>query len=265
MDNEVLNATSLESELVGLMAADADLNGLSAPQRKRVAKYVVGQTKKLGFNATNTRSMKFLVQMINELPEQDRKMLIDGQLKFRDFDFYVRVPVTGQGGMIVLLQPSNVYNRGVSNIDKNRLPIGTNLILSRMRIGWGTSVAGAILDPASVSYVSENVVAATGIGSCPTPLANGDIKVMVEDKPIVELPVARFLNQSRTPTGMNVGDSADFLLMEALKLVKADRAIRIELYCPTGTLTGAVTSFPAVGVSATFVEVRLAGVGTVAN
>jgi len=267
--NEEVMLNGFEEEIQGFVeeaiegAGDEELLGALRRVKTRgkqpakvIAQSVARSVKARTLASVETRDQKFLVAKNKDLDEDTQRQLAKGNLKHRDMDFYFRERITGAGGIIEIVKPSNVFKRGVTNLNENTLPALINLVLSKIRVGFGQAIAGGTTDPALVSYVNENTVT-SGVGSVPEALVNGHLVVKVDDQPIVDLPIAKFFNNSTTPMGNAIqGLAMDSVDLKGMKLIKSKQRISVEIQFAEGH------SMPAAGTQESFVEVRLMGSGT---
>lgn len=162
--------SGVEEHLLG-PGADAELEGIGRargvtffrPQAAAAKAFASRKAQAAVKGNVLSRAQKIFVAKFGELPSEERKGFQSGAMQIGDGDFYVRTEVTGTG-IQTLLDESSTKRTGKTNINKGALPIGTNLLVSRIRMAYATHATET--DSAALLYGSEgsNLQAAFGNG-----------------------------------------------------------------------------------------------------
>lgn len=188
-----------------------------------------------------TREMRYFESkgVLDRLDPNSKRIIAAGNASYYDADFYIRSQITGTQDVLLT---SNQKVVGVSNLNENRLPELTNLIISAVRVAYATHAT--LTNPAAVKY--DNVNAAV-----PVALLNGELIIKINDRPVVELPISKFFNANGTaPVSFQAQGSNDTIELQAMKVVTPQDVIGVEIKLPNGLTLGANNHF---------LEVRLLG------
>lgn len=199
----------------------------------------LGKVGRMTNNKLQTREQLYFESQRERLDEESKRAIIRGEMQYTDADFYIRKAITG--GTTDLLNPSNVRKIGITNLDKNVLPDLVNLVLSGVRMAYGSHATET--DAAAINYSNTREV--------PAVIANGELVISTDDKPIVELPAARFFNNSSTGISNQVQGHDDIVVLKSLRLIRANQPIIIQFRCAEGGTLAAGKHY---------IEVRLLGV-----
>lgn len=188
-----------------------------------------------------TREMRYFESpsVLRRLDTDSQNIILGGKASYYDADYYLRAQITGTQE---LLLPSNQRAVGVSNLNENKLPEMTNLVISQVRLAYSTHAS--LTNPAAVKY--DNVNAAV-----PVALLNAEIVITINDRPVIELPVSKFFNANGTaPVSFQAQGPNDTIELQAMKVVTPKDVLGILLKLPNGLTLGANNHF---------LEVRLIG------
>lgn len=215
----------------------AEKTGTSPATTRKIAMHV--RKKVFGFNAVATKAQKFMVMKASELDADTQKTLKSGKAKFRDADYYVRQIIVGNTEII---KPADVISKGKRNIDKAKLEPSVNLVVTKIRLAYGTDVA--ITNPGLIGYKNTDL-------ALPAYFANGEIEIVVEGETILKkTPVSRFFGSGADATDNTVQGYRDCVELQSLKIIKSQKVIEIKFHVPEEA------SQPA---NNHFLEVRLIG------
>ena len=190
-----------------------------------------------------TREQKFLLRSGESFDAETKRAIAEKEFQFFDADYYFRVLLLA--GRTTVLDTNNRRAVGVTNLDENHLPNMVYMALSKLRVSWGTDNG---TNPAAVDTF-------TNVGNTiPAALLNAELLIRVNDKPVVELPIAKFFNTAATASSHTIqGTVQDSYFLDAMRLIRPTDAITIEINCPPGI---------ALPAGNHFVEVRLMGAST---
>jgi hypothetical protein len=229
----------LEESLLGINS-DEDLEGLGraagvnmTPAIKSIARKFAAKRAPSVKPQLSRAQKQFLVQE-KDLDADTKRRMKEGALQLVDGDFYVRKQIAG-GGQLVILDPTTIKKIGVSSFDKNRLPDLVNMILSRIKLSYGT--AGLlIVDPAAVSYTTSGA-------AVPLALLNGEITVLIDDKPIYRGRIAKFFTDPAVALVPHMIESMSTgISMENPKLIKAQAGLTVTISIADGSLLSALAN-----------------------
>jgi hypothetical protein len=189
-----------------------------------------------------TKGQLFLARNANKLDADTQRLMSDKSIRYTDGDFYIRREVTGSANIEKLIDETNEKRVGVTNIDKNTLPNQQHLALERIAVRYAEAATGT-----SVQAVDSFSSVKTGV---PAALLNAELKIMQDNKTLVQLPVARFFSESASEKPNGVEDT---VVLNSIQLVKANKGLSIEIEYADGQ---SVT--PGAGNDA-YLEVRLMG------
>lgn len=238
-DEEDING--LEESLLGI-DSDEELEGLGrragvtmTPGVKKVARAFAAK-RAPSVKPSLTRAQKqFLVQE-KELDDDTKRRIREGALQLVDGDFYVRKLIAG-GGTITILDSTTIKRIGVSSFDKNRLPDLVNMVLSRMKLSYATAALVAT-DPAAASFTTSGA-------SVPLPLLNGEIIILIDDKPVYRGRVSKFFTDPAVAlVPQMIEQMSSGISLENPKLIKSQAAITINIAIADSlTLSNTVNHF----------------------
>jgi len=191
-----------------------------------------------------TREQRYLLAKLAQLDAETVKDIRNGNLQFADADYYIRAIIAG--GTTTLLDQNNKKLEGTSNFDENHLAPKTYLAVGNLRLAYGFSAAaGGSLKPEDQVY--------SNTGAVPAPILNGEFVIKLNDKPIVEFPVARFFNSSATAASHTIQGYGDIVVLGSMKLIAPNDQITIEIKTARGV---------AMPAGNHFIEARLLGAST---
>ena len=189
-----------------------------------------------------TKGQLFLARNANKLDADTQRLMSDKSIRYTDGDFYIRREITGSANIEKLIDETNEKRVGVTNIDKNTLPNQQHLALERIAVRYAEAATGTAVQAVdSFSSVKSGVPAA---------LLNAELKIMQDNKTLVQLPVARFFSESASEKPNGVEDT---VVLNSIQLVKANKGLSIEIEYADGQ---SVT--PGTG-NDSYLEVRLMG------
>jgi len=189
-----------------------------------------------------TKGQLFLARNANNLDADTQRLMSDKSIRYTDGDFYIRREITASANIEKLIDETNEKRVGVTNIDKNTLPNQQHLALERIAVRYAEAATGTAVQAVdSFSSVKSGVPAA---------LLNAELKIMQDNKTLVQLPVARFFSESASEKPNGVEDT---VVLNSIQLVKANKGLSIEIEYADGQ---SVTS--GAGNDA-YLEVRLMG------
>jgi len=220
-----------------------------AKQKDAAAKKTAAERQKKLRDSLMTRGMKFLELNKDLLKGPSREQIERGDLQHVDLDFYIKRKINNAGSTNVL-DTTSIKRIGQAYFDKNVLPEGYNMVIGAIRVAFGKiTISGGTDDPTIPVY--------TNSGTFDPAIVNGEILVTVRDKPIIELPLKRFLNASSSavPATIQLG-YRDTIALEALKFLPEATPIKIIVSLADGaTLANSATVW-------NYCEVDLIGIGT---
>ena len=192
-----------------------------------------------GNNKIVTRAQTYFEMQAQKgkLDAETTKAIQQGDMQFFDADYYVRKQINA--GQTEILNSGNVKRVGTSNLDKNVLPELVNFVLDRVRLAWGTDAGTNV---AAVNF--------SNAGSIPAAIANGELQILLDDRPIVDIPASRFFINSATATPNAVQGVSDTVQLESRRLIKPGQPLTILFKCAEGI---------TLPTGNHFVEVRLMG------
>lgn len=194
-------------------------------------------------SAPLTRAQRFFNDQLHKVDAETRKLIQSKQMSYDDKDQYVRKLINTAGGT-ELINTTTVKKVGVSSFDKNQLADQIYMVLEKLRLSYGTDAA--IVDPANIEYSNK--------GQIPNALANGELVVSIDDKPVVELPAARFFNDGSTGVTSEATQGIyDAVELQCLKFITPVNSIRVDIRLAEGLTMGAGNHF---------LEFRFMGIGT---
>ena len=196
-----------------------------------------------------TRGMKFLELNKHLLKTNTREAIERGDLQYVDLDLYIKRLINNAGSTYVL-DTTSVKRIGQAYFDKNVLPEGYNMVIEGIRVAFGkTTISGGTTDPTIPVYTNSGVFDPA--------IVNGEILITVRDKPIIELPLKRFLNaNSSAVPGTIQLEYRDTIMLKAMKFIPENTPFKIQVSLADGaTLANSATVY-------NFCEVDLIGVGT---
>lgn len=248
-EEDVLNIAGLEEQLLGV-DADQELEGLGrklgvemGPGQKKVARVFASSRNKPAVRPQLTRAQKQFLVEEKKLDDDSKRRIREGGLQFVDGDFYVRKQISG-GGIQIILDPTTIQRAGVSKFDKNRLPDLVNMVLSRIKVGYGNT-ATSNTDPAVAVY-------STSGAAVPAPLLNGEITVLIDEKPVYNGRIQKFFTDPANAVVPHAIEAhAAGLAVENPKLIKAQEGIKIQITIAEGQSLATTSSH--------FIEVVLMG------
>ncbi len=80
-----------------------------------------------------------------ELDPITSEKITKGEIKLVDFVSYLRVTITGQGGINDLLTENTTLADGVSSFSGNKFDVHNNFIVERVSVGYATNAAKKML------------------------------------------------------------------------------------------------------------------------
>lgn len=192
-----------------------------------------------------TKSQKFLESKAGQLNRQTQVDISNAQLKLYDADMYIRTDISGAAGIVELIDETTEKRAGTTNFNANKLPKSVNMVVEALRAGYGTTTdVSGITDPALVKY-------SNGYGAVPAALANAELVISLNDKPVLEIPVQRLLAEDANTRTIGTEDAYN---LGALQLIKEEEPVSIALRFPKGVSMPAVDNY--------FFELHLIGAKT---
>lgn len=184
-----------------------------------------------------SRGMIALFSSLNRIPLSNTQGVVNAiensPSQVNDGDLYLRVDITGKGGITELLDSNTRKIDGVSSFDKTRLEDGVNQAVEKIRFAYGTSAtAGGETAPELISYSNK-------YSEVPAVLANADLVLTQNGKDILSVPVQRLLvaADSQKPMG-----EADAFELDAIRVLKEKTDIKISLRFPNGRSIGSTAN-----------------------
>lgn len=189
-----------------------------------------------------TKGQLFLARNANKLDADTQRLMDEKSIRYTDGDFYVRRVISGSSNIQDLIDETNEKKVGVTNIDKNRLPNQQHLALEKIAVRFAETTAAT-----PVQAVDGWSSVKTGV---PAALLNAELKIMQDNKTLVQLPVARFFSEaaSEKPNGVE-----DAVTLNSIQLIKSNQNLNIQIQYADGQ---SVT--PGAGNDC-YLEVRLMG------
>jgi hypothetical protein len=191
-----------------------------------------------------TKEMKFILANLDLLKEGSRKAVAAGEVQWVDYDLYVRKKLN-KAGATEILNPSTVKQVGLSYLDKNMLPELYNFAVTGVRVGF----------QADTAIASAQAAVYSNTGAFDPALLNGELLVTVNDKPIIEIPLARFFNPNTGGIAQTIQiEERDIIRLKAPKLIPSGTPFKI-----IATMADGLT---IAGANNNYLEVQLLGVST---
>ena len=160
-------------------------------------------------------------------------------------DLYHAAKVSGGGGIVDLLKPGNNKRAGKSSFNENRLDAGEFLLMDRIGLKWGVS-AGT--DESDVKYITDYEDTATG-KVIPNAILNADLIITAGTRPIIKLPVSKFIETAVNPTKQIAA-----VVLQQAKELNPSEVFSIKLEMPEGSVIPATENY--------FVKVNFGGLIT---
>jgi hypothetical protein len=192
-----------------------------------------------------TDAQKTIMINSKDLSVDAQQAVRDGKGRYRETDLYIRAVVSGGSGGQELLKTSTVEKVGITNINQAKLTPGVNASIDRVGVFFAKSAT--VTDPAGVRY--SNTDATTD-----APILNGEIQVLVGDRPQFRLPLSRFFNLGGTYA--SVPGNFNVVKLQRPFLIPEGVTIRIVVTLPDGSVLPTANNF---------LEVRLMGTELVTN
>lgn len=165
--------------------------------------------------------------------------------QFNNGDMYLRLDITGKGGISELIDSNTKKVDGVSSFNGVTLETGINQVLEKIRFGYATSAkADGEKSPALVRYTNK-------YSQVPAVLANADLVLSQNGKDILTVPIQRLLTTSDSPKVAGVEDAYE---LEAMRLLREKTDLKIAIRFPEGKSIGSDANH--------FVELHLIGTQT---
>ncbi len=168
------NVTSVKFALVA---------GVSAVANSSVKAGVLGFFGNPGLDALARNSARFG----NKTREQS------GNLVAYDYTLYVRRDITVKNGVFRMIEADSIKTKGISNIDKNRLPEGDNFAIEKIWIAEGNHAT--TLDPKNITNYT-NVMS-----SVQAEFRQAELVITQDTKELLRLPVSSILAGGANTTG----------------------------------------------------------------
>jgi hypothetical protein len=266
--------------LVGLgvyddASLDNQINGLGAmikapftPQQKAGVKNLVKDTSKKALLAsTGSHGSRFLLSQLDKLDKQTQEDIKTGKSRLVTRDYYFRRQVTPAiSGSTDLLKSSDIIKVGTQNLDKNYLPAGENLVLTKIKFSSCYSASGTTVDMVTFTNALVSTFGGAGAAGGTAAIAlsndvatlqdkliiNGELNIYVDGGLVVSLPVRKFYRDMISMSDECEGGK-DCVHLESPILIRENQRIEARLYyAAVGTALG----------NYTYVELRLMGVAT---
>lgn len=231
---EGLGAAIMEEEIGRILRANPN-----TPAAKAASQAASKVAEKNIRRSMFTDAQKALMINAKELPVDVQKALQGGNARFREADLYVRSVVTAGNGGQELIRTSTTERVGITNINTAKLPAGINVGVDRIGVRFAKSAT--ITDPANVRYSNTDATTDAAI-------LNGELTILVSDKTMVKLPMARFFNLGGTYA--SVPGNFDVVKLQRPFVIPEQQAIRIVVTLPDGSTLATANNF---------LEVRLMG------
>lgn len=220
----------LESELAG--------TGLNAQQKANIVKKVTVPLKQLTQAAAAAASKapvsipkaRFL-QRISEVDPAERLAINQGQREWSQFRFYKRTQILSGANDQVIWNETNIKGAGQSNLDKNQMLAGSNMLIGYITCKWGFDPTATITNPALADY--------TAYGNIPASLVNAEHSIQIGGRVVVDHEPLCFMFAQGTNAGqaeIGLKSSSDELEKD-IALWRSNEPIIITIHFPTaGTL-----------------------------
>ncbi len=224
-------------ELLGIeseIQEDQELEGLgrrfnfNAAQRSAIRTYGRKRATRAYRRRGVTKGQSLLVAKAKKNFTADTvKGLKTGVIKFRDGIHYVRVDITGAGGVHEVFTDSLDKVTGITSISKGKLPEGENMMVRRFELNYDSAdaITEKTADLAPLTAGDDNA------------LFNGEIEVRIGQRSVFRQPVNRFLQ----PDKKIVGSPANGVNLDAPILIKEKEDIQV-LFHFAGTMTVVATN-----------------------
>lgn len=149
--------------------------------------------------------------------------LANNVARVSDGDLYVRLDITGKGGIYNLIDANTKKVVGESSFDGSKLPADVNMVLERVRIAYATCPT----TDSDLTVSGQNYSAL--YSRVPEVLANAEFVITQGGTKILELPLQRFLLND--PSAGLQGDDAYFL--EAQRHLKPQTPLEVQIHFPS--------------------------------
>lgn len=178
----------------------------------------------------------FLEQNIGDLPPDTQQAVEDDNIQLVEADIYIRRKISTSGDSD-LLDSQSLVQVGICNVDRTNLPEFQNLILSGIRVAFGSHATET--KPEAILYANT---------SAPIPFYNGEIIITVNTTPIFTGRISRFIFPIAA-----YPNTIDYVPLKVPKLITSRDEINIKIRLPNGQ---------TLATPQNFVEVALLGLLT---
>lgn len=195
--------------------------------RKALAKTTAAATKAAAKSPVNPGKAKFLAR-VDELEPNEKKALEDSQRSWDFFSYFRRAQVTG--GDQIIWDNTNDQVTGVSNLDNNELPAGTNMLIEYVSMRYGYDPTGTVLVPTTIPF--------RNYGEFPALIQNAEVTITLGGRKIAErIPVVNFLSigASASQSRIDIGDTS-YDLRKDIAMWRSKDKIEVMFHMPAGTL-----------------------------
>jgi len=266
--------------LVGLnalsdLAIDDQINGLgklvaqpfTPGQKNGIKNLVKDNTKKALLNSTFSKGGNFMLSQVDKLDKQTQDDIKMGKVRFVTRDYYFRRKITPAAGQqLDLLKASDVLAVGTQNLDKNYLPAGENLVLTKIKFSAAYSASGTTPDMVIFTNALVSTFGGAGAAGGTAAIAltndvatlqdkliiNGEIVIKIDGAVVVSLPVRKFFRDMISISDECEGGKDCVHLEQPILIREAQKIEATIYYAAVGTALG----------NYTYVELRLMGVAT---
>jgi hypothetical protein len=185
----------------------------------------------LGFSA----GLAALERNADKLDARTIADLRAGKIQALDSTLYKRVQITGESGIFELIEASDTKEKGITNIDGDRLPEGENFAVEAIAIRQGTHATKT--DPKEIAnYTSV-------MSSVEAEVRNAEFVILLDSKEVLRLPVSSVLNGAANSLGSNK-DTAYHLKDNAFVIPSKKRIeMRIEFAAVVATASASASKF----------------------
>ena len=242
-DLEVLNVSGIGAVDVEEAVGAVRRAFPNASQVQQAAIAANNLSKKAYKNSLMTRAMKFLAMNAHKLSADCRNAINTGNGRWEEADYYIRKEVSAGNGIPPLIKSGDKETVGITNINSNRLPKGTNLSVDKLRLSWAKHAT--ITDPSKVAYSNTDATVDAAI-------LNGELRIDIAGKPVLKMPMAAFFNTGGAYSA--VQGNFDVRTLQRPFLVPEDTSIDVSIQLPDGSTLAGVH---------TFLEVRMMGASLV--
>ncbi len=249
-DNKIMDLAGITvEELAGIGAVTADKKAQTVRIVQQKLTRVREATKVALQKAPINPSRAKFLQVMDQLDPNERLAMENNQ-RIWDFPvYYKRTRITGFGNDIQLWDETNVRANGISNINENQMPAGTNMLFEFLQLRWGWDPGATITDPTAVEY--------HGFIDVPAALINSEITIKSGERTLVErLPISVCMagEVHSSQNAIDINATAYDLKKDAVIWRSMER-ITVTLHTPS-------TAGSTIPAGNHFIEVSLSGTGT---